>query len=71
MRRGTATLLVASMFLSYTALFAWRANLDLTNHLLCGVVSNVVSVHQVKTDLFVFKTDEKLEPDYIVSEASN
>lgn len=40
MRRSTATLLVASMFLSYTALFAWRANLDLTNHLFHGVVSN-------------------------------
>jgi len=42
MRRGTATLLVASMLLSYTALFAWRANLDLSNHLFFGVVSNSV-----------------------------
>jgi len=42
MRRGTATLLVALMFLSYTALFAWRANLDLSNHLFLGVVSCAV-----------------------------
>jgi len=39
MRRGTATLLIASMFLAYTALFAWRANLDLSNQLFYGVVS--------------------------------
>ena len=40
MRRGTAALLVASMFVSYTALFAWRANLDLNNRLFYGVVSS-------------------------------
>ena len=39
MRRGTAALLVAAMFVCYTLLFAWRANLDLSNQLLLGVVS--------------------------------
>jgi len=39
MRRGTAALLVAAMFVCYTSLFAWRANLDLSNQLLLGVVS--------------------------------
>ena len=53
MRRGTATLLIASMFVSYTALFAWRANLDLSNHLFLGVVSLT----------FRF-TEPESEPDY-------
>ena len=39
MMHGSALLLIASMFVTYTALFAWRANLDLNNHLFYGVVS--------------------------------
>jgi len=39
MRHGTAVLLAALMLASYTALFAWRANLDLSNPLFHGVVS--------------------------------